>query len=432
MDTRLAPDLAPDDASSVDMRSADSEIPMDRFCSAISDAASRDFSSVQVGGLTSVELLDAAIRVVAYASRLAVEVQDRLSSGHLSSLEKSDLSPMTVADLGVQCLVTEYLSAVMPVKEHFRLMGEEDAGHFEERGPTKELVEISRLLNTHFPFEDLAGSSGVRRPAFTVEDILSLLRRGSESGGSSGSFWVLDPIDGTKGFLRNSQYAIGLGLVVDGIPTLGVMACPNLPPRGGDPTKRAEGRDAGYIFGGHSSWVGTLALQPFLMMLHSKAASTPLGHMPWPEQAITLKVDSCHILSEAILCESFESGHRDGDGIRPRSEQLKDLRVVRLDSMAKYGLVARGDAHVYLRGSYGSAYNEKLWDHCAAALLVKAAGGRVTDLHGNALDFGAGRMLSRNQGVLATNGLLHDEILLEIERLKHADRISAAADTAVK
>jgi len=210
------------------------------------------------------------------------------------------------------------------------------------------------------------------------------------------------------------------------------MACPNLPPPGGDPTKRAVGPDAGYIFGGHSSWVGTVRLQPLLEMLQSRS-STPLGQMPWHEEALALKVGDCCNLSEAILCESFESGHRDGDGIRPRSAQLKDLRVVRLDSMAKYGLVARGDAHVYLRGSHRSAYNEKLWDHCAAALLVTAAGGRVTDLHGHELDFGAGRLLSRNQGVLATNGVLHDEILAEISKLIEKDRRESLGEvTAVK
>lgn len=41
--------------------------------------------------------------------------------------------------------------------------------------------------------------------------------------------WALDPIDGTKGFLRGGQYAVCLGLLNDGEVVVGVMGCPNLP-----------------------------------------------------------------------------------------------------------------------------------------------------------------------------------------------------------
>ena len=41
--------------------------------------------------------------------------------------------------------------------------------------------------------------------------------------------WVLDPVDGTKGFLRGDQYSVCLALIVDGIVQLGVVGCPNLP-----------------------------------------------------------------------------------------------------------------------------------------------------------------------------------------------------------
>lgn len=49
------------------------------------------------------------------------------------------------------------------------------------------------------------------------------------TGGNDGEFWVLDPIDGTKGFIRGGQYAIGLSYVVDAEPIIGVIGCPNLP-----------------------------------------------------------------------------------------------------------------------------------------------------------------------------------------------------------
>ena len=47
--------------------------------------------------------------------------------------------------------------------------------------------------------------------------------------------WTLDPIDGTKGFLRGGQYAVCLGLIVDSEVKLGVVGCPNLPVSPGNP-----------------------------------------------------------------------------------------------------------------------------------------------------------------------------------------------------
>lgn len=55
--------------------------------------------------------------------------------------------------------------------------------------------------------------------------------------------WTIDPIDGTKGFLRGEQYAVCLSLIVDGEVTIGVIGCPNLPHR----VSKPEG-PKGYIF----------------------------------------------------------------------------------------------------------------------------------------------------------------------------------------
>ena len=40
--------------------------------------------------------------------------------------------------------------------------------------------------------------------------------------------WVLDPVDGTKGFMRGEHYCIALGLMVEGSPVLSVLGCPNM------------------------------------------------------------------------------------------------------------------------------------------------------------------------------------------------------------
>src|SRR6185436_9202605 len=67
------------------------------------------------------------------------------------------------------------------------------------------------------------------RPEISERQILDAIDRGSHPGGAAGRFWTLDPIDGTKGFLRNEQYAVALALIVDGRVTVSALACPNLP-----------------------------------------------------------------------------------------------------------------------------------------------------------------------------------------------------------
>src|SRR5690606_9137465 len=86
----------------------------------------------------------------------------------------------------------------------------------------------------------------------------------------------------------------------------------------------------------------------------------------------------------------------------------------RLDSQAKYAVVARGEADIYLRLPTRRGYREKIWDHAGGVLVVEEAGGRVTDLFGKPLDFRLGHELSDNRGVLVTNGLIHDEVLAAI------------------
>ena len=81
--------------------------------------------------------------------------------------------------------------------------------------------------------------------------------------------------------------------------------------------------------------------------------------------------------------------------------------------MVKYGLIARGDASIYLRFPRGG-YAENVWDHAAGQVVVEAAGGRVSDSRGVRLDFGGGSRLHGNVGVIATNGVLHDAVLAAV------------------
>ena len=116
--------------------------------------------------------------------------------------------------------------------------------------------------------------------------------------------------------------------------------------------------------------------------------------------------------AEVPFCESVESGHSShGDAERVAAILGITAEPVRMDSQAKYAVVARGDADLYLRLPTRPGYVEKIWDHAAGWLVVTEAGGRVTDVHGTDLDFSRGSRLESNRGVVVSNGRLHDPVL---------------------
>jgi 3'(2'), 5'-bisphosphate nucleotidase len=90
---------------------------------------------------------------------------------------------------------------------------------------------------------------------------------------------------------------------------------------------------------------------------------------------------------------------------------------VRMDSQAKYAVLAAGKGDLMLRllSPAKPNYREKIWDQAAGSLVVEEAGGRITDLCGERLDFTVGRTLDNNRGILASNGHLH---LAALEALK--------------
>ena len=117
------------------------------------------------------------------------------------------------------------------------------------------------------------------------------------------------------------------------------------------------------------------------------------------------------------MCESVETAHSDHRVSRSIMERLgSTIPSLQLDSQCKYGCVARGDAHIFLRIPVKENYEEKIWDHAAGYLLVKEAGGQVTNWFGADLDFTRGRTLPRESfGILASDSRSHAKILDSIK-----------------
>jgi 3'(2'), 5'-bisphosphate nucleotidase len=115
------------------------------------------------------------------------------------------------------------------------------------------------------------------------------------------------------------------------------------------------------------------------------------------------------------MIESVELDHGD-----PRRQQAiaraLDLNpaIARMDSLAKYGVIARGDADLYLRLTPDPERRENIWDHAVGVLLVEEAGGTVTDDRGLPLDFSRGSRLWDNHGIVASNGQFHADLLAHL------------------
>ncbi|OZD09106.1 histidinol-phosphatase [Rhodococcus sp. 06-235-1A] len=192
---------------------------------------------------------------------------------------------------------------------------------------------------------------------------------GEEFGGTatfSGRQWVVDPIDGTKNFVRGVPvWATLIALLDDGIPQVGVVSAPALNRR----------------------WWAATDLGAW--MASDGGTARPIA---------VSKVDA---LSSASLSFSSLSGWADL-GTRDRFLDLTDTvwRVRGYGDFFSYCLVAEGAVDI------AAEPEVSLWDLAALDVLVREAGGEFTALDGSAGPHGG--------SAVATNGLLHHEVLAQL------------------
>ncbi|RLM77904.1 PAP-specific phosphatase HAL2-like [Panicum miliaceum] len=359
--------------------------------------------------------MEVAVRVVQVACTLCQRVQDSLlhpsadAGGCVHS--KLDRSPVTVADWGVQAIVSWLLSNSFH-DENISIVAEEDDETLSSSDLLESVVEAVNGCLVEAP------KYGLRSPEKELEDhdVIQAIRKCSCTGGPKGRFWVLDPVDGTLGFVRGDQYAIALALIEDGEVILGVLGCPNYPMK--------------------KEW---LNYHQKYYRLMSKVAPPPLGSwhkgcvmyaqkgcgQAWMQPLVhdfgkvdwrhprEIQVSSISDPLSATFCEPVEkanSSHSFTAGLA-HSVGLR-TQPLRVYSMVKYAAIARGDAEIFMKFAR-TGYKEKIWDHAAGVVIIQEAGGVVTDAGGRQLDFSRGIYLEGlDRGIIACSGaLLHQRIL---------------------
>lgn len=328
---------------------------------------------------------EAARHAVAAASIVCRSVQDALDS--VRAMTKDDKSPVTVADYASQAIVGFALrerlgDVVLVAEEASTFLRDEDNGMF----------LAATLAAVREVWEDA-----------TEDAVLEAIDIGAGDTGHA-RFWTLDPIDGTKGFLRNQQYAVALAYIEDKVPTIGVMGCPNLPV---DMSMPLDERDPS----------GCLYLAVRGEGVYETRCDTDKGEMI----RIT-RLD--HEAGEEIsVCASVEAAHSSQDDTARILGWIEEQGLgtagepARLDSQCKYAVVARGQADAYLRLPTKKGYVERIWDHAAGSCIANESGAFVTDIHGHNLDFSLGRGLEKNKGIVCAPPRVHGLMLRAIEAL---------------
>ncbi len=302
------------------------------------------------------------VTAILTAVRQAALLCQRVQQTQIAKADKGTNDPVTIADYGSQAILCRMLSVHYPEDG---VISEERANQYCQLLSDEQRQQVAGLL------------SDVLAEPVTQDDIIHWLDFGKNE--QSPRTWVIDPVDGTKGFLAMRHYAIAIGLVEQGQPTFGAIGAPGC----------HEGRvfytleDAAYV--------------------ESLTGSDPQK----------IRVSQRTRPDELLIVESVEKEHASHSLMAELRERagLAQAKVEYLDSMEKYALVACGYADLYLRlPNPGRSYQHKVWDHAAGVALVLEAGGCVTDIDGSALDFSQGATLP-NKGMIVGSPHVHQKVI---------------------
>lgn len=221
--------------------------------------------------------------------------------------------------------------------------------------------EASRIivdgLEAAFPDDGILSEEEVDRPEIRL---------------SKRRVWIIDPIDGTSGFVKkDGDFGVQIGLAENGVPVLGIVFLP-------------FHDSMSYAVKGGGSYTSIGSGEPVRM---STSDRTDLSSM-------TIAVSRNHL--------------------SPRMKRIVEYfgfpSVVRRGSVGlKAGLIASQICDIYLHPSPRT----KIWDTCAPQIILEEAGGTLTDLFGGSLRYDQAQLQNLN-GILATNGAVHDQA---VERL---------------
>ncbi len=291
--------------------------------------------------------LSLAIKLVKKASKIT----EWFRKEKILSFKKEDESPVTLADFASQIFIINKIKELFP-EDH--IIAEEDSGAFINQNVEDIIKKCYNSLN--LVFED------------DFKDTLNY--RGSISKRQ----WTIDPIDGTKGFQKHLAYAIGIGFMVQAEPTICAIGVPNY-----KNTKLT-------IFSAEKN----------------HGAKVSYGDQNFTKINVSNKKE----IKKFRICYSL---HYNKPWVLNFARSLGVTNFIPLDSMAKLCMVADGSSELYIKPM--NMQRSFTWDFLPGELLVKEAGGMITDIRGNPIQYVNDKCKITAPGLIASNGIRHEELL---------------------
>ena len=186
--------------------------------------------------------------------------------------------------------------------------------------------------------------------------------------------WIVDPLDGTSDFIdKTGEFTIMIALVKNKKPIIGVI---------GWPTEKT------------------------LFVAQKGSGAFRYSNNEWSKMSVTS-------ISELSRCRAVGSRHHLSDRERDFIKKLGIENFTSIGSSLKVGKISSGDAEAYIT----TTNKMKEWDSAASYCIIFEAGGKMTDMLGNDITYNNKDVFHQN-GILVTNGLIHDKIVDEFKKLE--------------
>lgn len=371
-----------------------------------------------------------AVLAVRVGARIAEALSAEKDRG--GTVEKPDLTPVTVADFAIQALLAATVEHCFPDDV---VVGEESAGDLRANPALLDSVwdAITRAVDEQ-ERDELGGGlvvqggdglEGLRvvspRSREHLLDLIDACGAASPTP-STPRTWIVDPIDGTASFVKNELYAINVALVEAGaFEAVSCIGAPNMtwrPLPAGKPLLNADveasstGTRGCIMFAarGYGAWRQPLSVAPDEHE-HEDFAPVRLERL---DRTTKTTADL-----RFVGCTTVDSGAIDVHDavatalVRDPASSTSDV----LSWVLRWVAMARGAANAVVWVYKKRSRLAKTWDHAGAMLLFREAGGVISDVDGHPIDMAAGRTYDANYGFVAAPAHLHAALLARVREV---------------
>ncbi len=288
----------------------------------------------------------------------ALQITEWFKDQNFKSYLKQDKSPVTLADYASQIYIISKLRKYFPDDS---IIAEEKYIDTFDPDAEKLIKKCFKSLNIdlNLDFKDIINYSGV------VSDYQ----------------WTIDPIDGTLGYQQGLSYAIGIGYMKSSDLLFSAIGVP------------------------HYNELGNA----FFIAEKGCGAKISYGDKRFNSISVSKKDN----LQQARICISL---HYNKPWVFDFVKEAGITNSLQIDSMLKFCMIADGSADLYIKPM--NMHNSFSWDYLPGTLLVKEAGGKVSDFNKKDVEFVYERCVITSPGIISSNGLLHNNALNLLKQIK--------------